>query len=105
KECKFMIGNSSSGIIEAASFKIPVINLGTRQNGREQSKNIINANLNENEIETALNKIQDPQFIKSLKNVKNIYGDGNSSRRITKTLNQILNDGEDIKWIQKQIAY
>ena len=38
KECKFMIGNSSSGIIEAASFKIPVINLGTRQNGREQSK-------------------------------------------------------------------
>ncbi|BDP91754.1 hypothetical protein EfmGK923_19270 [Enterococcus faecium] len=105
KECKFMIGNSSSGIIEAASFKIPVINLGTRQNGREQSKNIINANLNENANSDAGSEIQDPQFIKSLKNVKNIYGDGNSSRRITKTLNQILNDGEDIKWIQKQIAY
>ncbi|WP_165003230.1 MULTISPECIES: UDP-N-acetylglucosamine 2-epimerase [unclassified Enterococcus] len=105
KECRFMIGNSSSGIIEAASFKIPVINLGTRQNGREQSPNIINANLEVNEIETALKYVQNPVFLNKLSNVVNIYGDGRSAKRIVKILNKILDEKEELKWIQKKIAY
>ena len=40
-KCKFMIGNSSSGIREAEIYKIPVINIGTRQNGRERNINVI----------------------------------------------------------------
>ncbi|MGG5309186.1 UDP-N-acetylglucosamine 2-epimerase [Enterococcus mundtii] len=105
KESKFMIGNSSSGIIEAASFKIPVINLGSRQNGREQSKNTINVKLEVEEIQLALKKIQSPLFLDNLSNVKNIYGDGKSSQRIVEKLNQILIDKEELKWIQKRIAY
>ena len=45
-----LIGNSSCGIIEAASFKLPVVNIGTRQNNRPQSKNILNSNYSSKDI-------------------------------------------------------
>ncbi len=76
--CAFVLGNSSSGIIEAASFGKYVLNLGNRQKGRDAGKNVINC-----EIETTkmLNAIT---FIKTLPklNQKNIYGDGHTADKI-----------------------
>ena len=46
KNCRFLIGNSSSGIVEAASFSVPVINLGTRQEGKIMPKCVFNCDFN-----------------------------------------------------------
>jgi len=62
-----LIGNSSSGIHEASTFKIPVVNIGTRQQGRERPKNVIDVDYNRDLIYKAINKaIGDVSFIKSL---------------------------------------
>jgi GDP/UDP-N,N'-diacetylbacillosamine 2-epimerase (hydrolysing) len=54
---KILIGNSSCGIIEASSFNLPVVNIGTRQEGRPQSKNIINSNYSSNDIKKKLKSV------------------------------------------------
>jgi UDP-hydrolysing UDP-N-acetyl-D-glucosamine 2-epimerase len=79
-----LIGNSSSGIIEAASFNVPVINIGDRQKGRLQSENVRDCELKnlELEIENALFGRQPKQR----KKIKNIYGDGNAASKIVKQL-------------------
>ena len=85
-----LIGNSSCGILEAPSFKIPVINIGNRQRGRMQASNILNVNANKNAI---LKKIKfvfsNKNYRKNLKNCINPYGDGKSSERIIKVLKKI----------------
>ncbi len=84
--CAF-IGNSSSGILESPSLKIGTVNIGDRQNFREQNKNIFNSKYNTNEI---YNKILLAIKNKSkFLNIKNIHGDGNSSKRIAKILKKI----------------
>lgn len=105
KECLFMIGNSSSGIIEAASYKVPVVNLGSRQAGREQSENIINSNFIQKNIDTAIQIALSKKFQDQIRNSPNVYGDGTASDRIVKVLNNISKDKDIKKWIQKQIAY
>ena len=101
--CKMLIGNSSSGIHEAASFKKPVINIGNRQSGRLKPKNVIDVICNSNEIIKKINFIfKNKKFIQSLKNLKNPYGDGKSAKRIVKHLKNI-EISKNI--IQKQIAY
>lgn len=84
-----LIGNSSSGIIESSSFKLPVINIGTRQNGREKSTNVIDVDYNSGEILKAINKSQTPEFKKSLKKCKNPYGDGEAYKIISNILKNI----------------
>jgi len=102
RHAKILIGNSSSGIHEAASFKLPVINVGTRQNGRLKPKNVINATYDRKDI---YNKIKfcmsNKKYLKIIKFLKNPYGDGKSSLRIVKILSKIdLN-----KSTQKQNTY
>ncbi len=81
------IGNSSAGLLESPSLKIPVVNIGDRQIYREQNNNIFNAKYNSNDI---YNKIKKALKIKNrLGNIKNIHGDGNSSKRIYKVLKKI----------------
>ena len=88
-----MVGNSSSGIIEAPSFGLPVVNIGTRQKGRIRSKNIIDVNYNKNEIKNAILKaIYDDDFRKKIKNMKNPWGDGKASERIIRILANIKID-------------
>ena len=85
-----LIGNSSCGILEAASFKLPVINIGNRQKGRLQSKNILNVDYSKLEILKAINIIlKSKKFKKKLSKCKNPYGDGKSSIRIVKILKNI----------------
>ncbi len=103
KYADLMIGNSSSGIIEGPSFKIPVINIGSRQQGRERSENIIDIKPIKNEILKAINfSLTNKNFRAKLNNCKNKFGDGKASKRITKILKEIKIDE---KIIQKQITY
>jgi len=90
KNCSFLIGNSSSGIHEASTYKKPVINIGTRQNKRLQSSNIINVGYNSKKISQKINfALQNKKFLKKLRNIKNPYGDGNSSVKIIKILKKL----------------
>ena len=69
----FVIGNSSSGLIEVPYFKIPTINIGDRQKGRLKSKSIIDVNCNKNEIIKSINNILDNKFSNKIRNYKNPY--------------------------------
>ena len=80
KNSKFIIGNSSSGVCEAASLKIPAINVGLRQTGRFADKNVIFCGTSFKNINDSLEKALSKDFLESLKNLKNSYGDGNSAK-------------------------
>lgn len=84
-----MVGNSSSGIIEASSFQIPVVNVGDRQRGRVRAANVIDCGVEQNEIANALNQALSKEFRDSLKGLVNPYGEGQTSSRIVSTLKQI----------------
>ena len=89
---KSIIGNSSSGIIESASFKLPAINIGRRQNNRLKGKNVINVpKVSEKEILKAIKMIDSKNFLKKISKIKNLYGDGKSSERIVSILKNMLN--------------
>ncbi len=84
------MGNSSSGIHETASFKVPTVNIGDRQAGRLRPENVIDvpneSHAIQEGIETAL---YDEAFLEKVKNCKNLYGDGKSAERIVKVLKKI----------------
>jgi len=87
KYVNLLIGNTSSGIIEAASFKKPVINIGDRQKGRLRGKNVIDCNLNslQDSIKLALSS----SFRNNIKNMNNIYGIGTAADII---LDKLINE-------------
>ncbi len=89
--CDLMIGNSSSGIIEAPSFKKPVLNIGSRQEGRVMAKNILQAPLNVTQIRNTINQAFQITFIKQLKDVVNPYAKKNVSKEITDILKTYSN--------------
>lgn len=85
-----LVGNSSAGILESASLKIGVVNIGDRQNLRERNKNVFDADYNHKDI---YKKIKKAISIKDkIKNIKNIHGDGKSSQRIYSVLKKIKID-------------
>ena len=84
-----LIGNSSSGIIESSSFKLPVINIGTRQQGREKASNVVDVDYNCKEILNAISFIESNEFKDRLNHCENPYGDGKASERICKILDDI----------------
>lgn len=98
KNCAVMVGNSSSGIIEAPSFKLPVVNIGCRQQGRMKAKNVIDVFLyDKNKIITAINKALSLKFKEGLKDLKNPYGKGKTSEKIIEVLKKITLDENIIK--------
>ena len=85
-----LVGNSSSGIHEAASFHVPVVNIGNRQNGRLRPVNVIDAPNEKEGIKKALQKaLYDESFLKVVAQCENPYGDGKSAERIVKVLKEI----------------
>ena len=101
KNCGILVGNSSSGIIEASCFSIPVINIGIRQKGREGDKKVIEVNnFQHGLIRKAILKAQKMKNDHKLR-IKSIYGDGKSSKRITKLLEKKYPE----KIYQKYISY
>ena len=81
-----MVGNSSSGIIEAASFALPVVNIGTRQDGRLRAANVIDVGYPRAEVRAGLRRALDPAFRASLDGLVNPYGDGHAAARIVHRL-------------------
>ena len=98
-----ILGNSSSGIMEAPFLHIPSINIGTRQMGRSRVDSIINVNYKKEEIKKAIKIVMsDKRFLSQIKKQKPQYGDGNTSKTIVKILENINLDKIPI---QKKLAY
>lgn len=88
KKCHYLMGNSSSGIIEAASFKKPVVNIGDRQKNREHNSNVIHSDIEYKKIILSMHKAERLSISKNIKNLKNIYYKGNSASLFINFLNK-----------------
>lgn len=98
KYAKFVIGNSSSGILEAPSFKIATINIGDRQKGRLRASSVIDVENDKKSIEDAINLALSKDFEQRLKTTVNPYGDGNTSSKIIDILKKYMLEGKiDLK--------
>jgi UDP-hydrolysing UDP-N-acetyl-D-glucosamine 2-epimerase len=84
-----LVGNSSSGIVEGASFELPAVNIGTRQDGRTRARNIIDVGYRRDQILNGMSKALSPEFRESLRGLVNPYGTGNASRIITDRLRSV----------------
>ncbi|MDD1668759.1 MAG: UDP-N-acetylglucosamine 2-epimerase [Methanomicrobiales archaeon] len=85
-----LVGNSSAGIIEAPSFHLPVVNIGSRQEGRDRSGNIIDVPPERTAIRGAMEKaLSDPEFRERVRTCTSPYGDGHASERIVAILREI----------------
>lgn len=103
REAAVLVGNSSAGMIESSSFKIPVVNVGERQKGRARGKNVINVGYNREEIIAAINRsLFDTKYLRQLKKIKNPYGDGKTGPRVAKILENLKLGS---KLLNKQITY
>jgi len=83
-----IIGNSSSGLVEAPSFKLAAINIGDRQQGRMRAENIVDCDPAKKSIINALRKVYSRVFQDRLKSIENPYGDGKTAPRIKRILKQ-----------------
>ena len=93
KNASYVIGNSSSGIVEAASLKVPAINIGTRQKGKIKPKNVIDSGYSIKEITKAINTAMSNKFKKNLKYIKNPYDSKVSASKIADFISKVkIND-------------
>lgn len=92
-----MVGNSSSGIMEAASFALPAVNVGMRQQGRERAGNLLDAPADTGKILTAIKKALSAEFRASLRGMENPYGGGTAAKTIAHVLATVALDGLLIK--------
>lgn len=86
REARLFVGNSSSGIMETASFALPTVNVGLRQGGRERPRNVLDAPADARAIGDALARARSREFAASLEGMTNPYGDGHAAERITEVL-------------------
>jgi UDP-hydrolysing UDP-N-acetyl-D-glucosamine 2-epimerase len=84
-----MVGNSSSGIIEAASFELPVVNIGDRQQGRAHGENVIDVGDSAGPIQEAIRIAVSPYFRAGLSGMTNPYGDGHAAAKIVEVTKKI----------------
>jgi UDP-N-acetylglucosamine 2-epimerase len=89
READVMIGNSSSGLIEAPSFGLPVVNVGDRQRGRLRAANVIDVGHEREAIAEAIRRALDPSFRRGLTGLVNPYGDGQAAPRIARVLREV----------------
>ena len=100
KNCDFMIGNSSSGIVEAASFNLPVINMGDRQKGKVMNLNIFHSDYRLTSIDKNYKRIKSKYFEKGYKNFKNVYLPNISLSKVVNIIKNIANNKN--KFIKKK---
>jgi GDP/UDP-N,N'-diacetylbacillosamine 2-epimerase (hydrolysing) len=84
--CQFVIGNSSSGLLEVPSFKIPTINIGNRQDGRPRARTVIDVDVNSGAISNAINLAMSEAFRESITDNDNPYGAPGATEKIMETL-------------------
>lgn len=101
KHADCILGNSSSGLLEAPTFKTACVNIGRRQKDRVQGENVINCNFETQEIIDAFEKTQCAEFRDRLLESVNPYGKGDSSRKI---LDILKNTPIDAKLLIKQLT-
>ncbi len=94
KQIDVLLGNSSSGIMESASFALPTVNVGLRQQGRERARNLIEAAADTNPILEAIAKAKSSEFRRSLEGMTNPYGQGFASKKIVEVLTTVPLDEE-----------
>lgn len=92
-----VVGNSSSGIIEAPSFNLPTVNIGDRQKGRIQAESVINCEPTTTSIEEAISIALTSEFREKIEQMKNPYGEGNTSQKILDLLKQYLESEKTLK--------
>jgi UDP-hydrolysing UDP-N-acetyl-D-glucosamine 2-epimerase len=97
-----VLGNSSSGIMEAPSFGTPTVNIGRRQNRRPQACNVINVGYYKHEIIAGLRQATTPEFKARAKSAANPYGDGRASENIVKVLKEVVIDE---RLLRKELTY
>ncbi len=97
KYCSMVIGNSSSGIIEAPSFNIPTINIGDRQKGRLQAKTVINCDPIKSDIIKAIKRGLSKEFKEEISKVENPYGDGDTSNKVLYEIKKALSKEIELK--------
>lgn len=95
-----VVGNSSSGIAEAPSFKIGTVNIGDRQKGRIKAESVIDCKPDKADIQHAFEKLYSQEFQYTLQNIENPYGDGMASRKILEVIK-----GVDLKDMLKKSFY
>ncbi len=81
-----IVGNSSSGIIEAASFQLPAVNIGTRQQGRIHPLNVIDTDYDTGRIVAAIRRGLSPAFRRRIRGLRNPYGNGHTGERVAHVL-------------------
>jgi UDP-hydrolysing UDP-N-acetyl-D-glucosamine 2-epimerase len=89
RQVEMLVGNSSSGIMETASFPLPTVNIGMRQQGRERARNVLDAAANKESILKAMEIARAEQFRKSLRGMLNPYGEGHASEKIVQVLTTV----------------
>jgi len=89
KYVDIVVGNSSSGLAEVPSFKIPTVNIGDRQKGRLKAGSVIDCSPKKNQITSAINRAVSLDFKESCKVIKNPYGKGGASQKIVQTIESI----------------
>jgi UDP-hydrolysing UDP-N-acetyl-D-glucosamine 2-epimerase len=89
RQVDMLVGNSSSGIMESASFSLPTVNVGLRQQGRERPRNVLDAHANHNSILQAIDRARTPEFRESLSGMVNPYGEGRASETIVRVLTTV----------------
>lgn len=98
-----LVGNSSSGIIEAPSFRLPVVNVGTRQHARTRAVNVIDVGYDRGEIRAAIERaLHDAEFRRGVAVCVNPYGDGHCAQRTVEILDRLqLDPGFTAKWLPR----
>lgn len=97
KYASFVLGNSSSGIIEAPAMRVPTVNIGDRQKGRVQAESILNCEPVCREIVETVRKTQEAEFLTKVRKQKLPYGEGDTSKKIVDILKTQLQKGFDLK--------
>jgi UDP-N-acetylglucosamine 2-epimerase (non-hydrolysing)/GDP/UDP-N,N'-diacetylbacillosamine 2-epimerase (hydrolysing) len=89
RQVEMLVGNSSSGIMETASFALPTVNIGVRQQGRERARNVLDAAANKESILKAMEVARAGEFRESLWGMHNPYGEGYASENIVQVLTTV----------------
>jgi UDP-N-acetylglucosamine 2-epimerase (non-hydrolysing) len=89
READVMVGNSSSGLVEAPTFELPVVNVGERQRGRLRAANVLDVAADREAIAAAVRRALEPEFRRSLTGMVNPYGDGRAAPRIARVLREV----------------
>lgn len=94
---KALVGNSSSGLVEAPSFQLPTVNIGSRQSGRVKGVNVIDVSCQTQDIAKGITKATSESFVKSLEGMINPYGEGGAADIILNYLRQVPLDATLIR--------